>query len=572
MKNFSKFTIALFSLVIVTMFTLGLSQEASASHFRYGHLTFVRDPLNCNAVTFTLTNAFRRGGYCPNCNVGDVFTETTGATVLFFGDGNQTPVLEYKVIAVDVANDFLIARALNPGSQTDEFVTHTYAAGGPFLAEINSSARTGVEINHPNEGYRVSTLIYPSDCNNSPISSLPVIVNIIQGPASTFVVPGLNSDPGKVLRWRYATVAEMGVTGTNPPAAFGGPTSIDANTGVVTWNTTSAVVGGLYSCQVILEQRDITTDTVKTRVAVDFLSTILPPCPDVTAPDFVPPTPTCGSVIPGSVGTPISFTVQATDNSPSNVSLNAAGLPPGATMTPALPTTGNPVSSTFNWTPTSFGGQVVSFTATDSCGNQTICVISFDVPSPVELSSFISVISNNEVTLNWTTSTETNNSRFEIERSTLNSQDWNKIGSVQGNGNSNHPLSYSFVDRGLGIGNYNYRLKQIDFNGNFTYHNLSNEVVIGVPTKFELSQNYPNPFNPSTKIDFEIPVSGNVNLSVFDNSGREVSTLVNGYKNAGYYTVSFNASNLASGVYFYKIQYAAGDQSFNKVMKMALLK
>ncbi|MDQ3019904.1 MAG: T9SS type A sorting domain-containing protein [Bacteroidota bacterium] len=677
MKTFSKLSITFFSLAIIAILSMCFSNEASASHFRYGHLTFTRDPQNCNIVTFTLTNAFRRNGYAPNNNVGNQFTESIGNTSLIFGDGTpNTGTLRYRVIAVDVPNNFLIARALQPGDTSKQSITHTYTASGPFLAEINATARTTVEINHPNQGYRVSTLLYRDNCNNSPISSLPVIVNLVQGDSTTFTVPGFNSDPNKVLRWRYATVAEMGVTGTNPPAAFGGPGSIDPFTGVVTWNTTTAVIGGLYSCQIILEQRDLTTDTVKTRVAVDFLSLVLPPCIDSIAPVFVPPTPTCDTVIVADTGVAITFTVQAQDDGTRPITLNAAGLPPGATMTPQLPTTGNPVSSVFNWTPSVTGGQVVSFIATDSCGNQTICVIQFDitspcpdtiapvfipptpicndvitgdtgvaitftvqaqdnstgpiilnvdslppgatmtpplpttgnpvssvfnwtppsyggqsvtftatdscgnqttcrivfdVPLPVELTSFTSFINNNEVTLNWSTATESNNSRFEIERANGNSQEWNMVGTIQGNGNSTQPISYSLVDRGLNVGSYNYRLKQIDFNGNFTYHNLSNEVIIGVPTRFNLSQNYPNPFNPSTKIDFEIPKDGNVNLYVYDNTGKQVSTLVSEFRTAGYYTVQFNALNLASGIYYYKIQYS-GDQSFEKVMKMALLK
>jgi hypothetical protein len=111
-------------------------------------------------------------------------------------------------------------------------------------------------------------------------------------------------------------------------------------------------------------------------------------------------------------------------------------------------------------------------------------------------------------------------------------------------------------------------LKQIDFNGNFEYFNLSDEVIVGVPDKFNLSQNYPNPFNPSTKIDFEIPRDGNVKISLFDNSGKLVSTVVNGFRSAGYYTVNFSGLNLSSGVYFYKLE----AEGFSKVMKMTLLK
>ncbi len=89
-----------------------------------------------------------------------------------------------------------------------------------------------------------------------------------------------------------------------------------------------------------------------------------------------------------------------------------------------------------------------------------------------------------------------------------------------------------------------------------------------MPTTYSLSQNYPNPFNPSTTINFALPKSGNVTLNVYDVLGRLVKTLVSGDLNAGYHTINFNADNLASGVYFYRIK--AG--SFVSVKKLMLLK
>ncbi|HMS64757.1 MAG TPA: Cys-Gln thioester bond-forming surface protein, partial [Ignavibacteria bacterium] len=130
---------------------------------------------------------------------------------------------------------------------------------------------------------------------------------------------------------------------------------------------------------------------------------------------------------------------------------------------------------------------------------------------PVEMTSFVAASNGRDVELNWTTATETNNSRFEVERSFVSGA-WSKVGTVAGTGTSTVSNNYSFSDKNLATGVYNYRLKQIDFNGNFEYFNLSNEVEVGTPSKFELSQNYPNPFNPSTKINYSLAKDGFVSI------------------------------------------------------------
>ena len=186
---------------------------------------------------------------------------------------------------------------------------------------------------------------------------------------------------------------------------------------------------------------------------------------------------------------------------------------------------------------------------------------------PVELASFTSSVNERSVTLNWTTASEKNNSKFEVERRSADNS-WTTAGSVNGNGTTSSSSNYSFTDRGLSTGKYDYRLKQIDFNGNFEYFNLNNEVVIGLPQSYSISQNYPNPFNPSTNLEFGISELGFVTLKIYDISGKEVETLVNEVKPAGFYTVSFDASGLTSGVYFYSI--TSGD--FSATKKMMLLK
>ncbi len=189
---------------------------------------------------------------------------------------------------------------------------------------------------------------------------------------------------------------------------------------------------------------------------------------------------------------------------------------------------------------------------------------------PVELSSFTSNIRKNDVLLNWETTSETNNSGFEIERKAASDKEnWIKLGFVKGYGNTNEVKNYSFKDDGLTSGQYSYRLKQIDYNGNFEYFMLDNQVFVGRPDKFVLNQNFPNPFNPVTKINFSLPDDSKVSLKIFDAAGRLVSTLINyEFKIADYYSISFNATGLASGTYFYTIQTDRNTET----KKMVLLK
>ena len=115
-------------------------------------------------------------------------------------------------------------------------------------------------------------------------------------------------------------------------------------------------------------------------------------------------------------------------------------------------------------------------------------------------------------------------------------------------------------------------MKQIDFNGNFQHFQLSNEVEVGVPDKYNMSQNYPNPFNPTTKIDYDIPYDGKVSILLYDMTGREIANLVNEIKTAGYHSVQLNASGFASGMYFYRITAQGSNNNFVMTKKMVLIK
>ncbi|NUN10192.1 MAG: T9SS type A sorting domain-containing protein [Ignavibacteriaceae bacterium] len=174
-----------------------------------------------------------------------------------------------------------------------------------------------------------------------------------------------------------------------------------------------------------------------------------------------------------------------------------------------------------------------------------------NIPIPVELTSFSATVSGTSVNLNWSTATEVNTKSFEIERKSTG--EWNKVGSVSASGNSTEIRNYVFTDAGLSAGKYSYRLRIVDFDGTFKYSPAA-EVNVGMPMEFSLSQNYPNPFNPSTVISFQLPVSGKVSLKVYDVTGKEVSTLVNEVKEAGYHSVKFDASDLTSGMYVYELK------------------
>ncbi|HSW54044.1 MAG TPA: S8 family serine peptidase [Ignavibacteriaceae bacterium] len=209
---------------------------------------------------------------------------------------------------------------------------------------------------------------------------------------------------------------------------------------------------------------------------------------------------------------------------------------------------------------------------------------------PVELVSFNHELFDGSVNLSWITATEINNQGFEIERTRLRSSNyaeasWATIGFVPGFGTTTEPKSYSFIEKEISAGTYNYRLKQIDFGGSFEYSFII-EVEVGAPNQFSLEQNYPNPFNPSTKIKFTVPNSPlslgegqGVRLIVYDVLGNEVATLVNEELPAGEYEVDFHSNNnsdqsfrlvrnLSSGVYFYKL--TAG--TFSETKKMILAK
>lgn len=201
-------------------------------------------------------------------------------------------------------------------------------------------------------------------------------------------------------------------------------------------------------------------------------------------------------------------------------------------------------------------------------------------PLPVVISEFSVTAVNRDANLKWVTTAEINNKGFAIERRLKldggergNFSQWKEIAFIDGHGTTNEPKTYSFSDKKLNSGTYQYRLKQVDFNGHNEYFTpAQTDVAIGKPGNFELSQNYPNPSNPKSKIDFQMPFDGKVTIKVYDILGQEVKTLVDEFKSADFYTVEFDGSSIASGTYFYRIIAEGNGQKFTKTLKMILVK
>lgn len=226
--------------------------------------------------------------------------------------------------------------------------------------------------------------------------------------------------------------------------------------------------------------------------------------------------------------------------------------------------TGNTLNSIF------FINQTTGFIAGD--GGKIL--YTNDQPLPVGMSNFDFTVQENNVKLSWGTEWELNNKGFDVERKstvTGNVSEWERTAFIPGNGTVNEPREYQFTDEKLESSSYSYRLKQIDYNGNFEYHYLHSDVTINAPDHFFVSQNYPNPSNPKSKFDVRIPQDGNFKLQVYDLLGKELITKSE-LKPAGYYTVEIDGSTLSSGIYFYKVSVENSSRNYSLIKKMVLVK
>jgi len=208
-----------------------------------------------------------------------------------------------------------------------------------------------------------------------------------------------------------------------------------------------------------------------------------------------------------------------------------------------------------------------------------------DASLPVELISFRGIPGNAMTALEWNTGSEIDNLGFNVLRSLNRNSGFEEIASykeengLKGLGSSASGQTYSYYDFDLENGiTYWYKIEDVSLNGERTMHgpvsvttdasnSLSRESLFP-PQNFRLLQNYPNPFNPKTTINYHLPIANYVKLTVFDVLGKKIQTLLSQELEPGKYSVIFDASRLADGVYYYKLKVG----SLVKVRKMLLLK
>jgi hypothetical protein len=191
----------------------------------------------------------------------------------------------------------------------------------------------------------------------------------------------------------------------------------------------------------------------------------------------------------------------------------------------------------------------------------------------VELSSFEAFPGDGNVLLQWSTESELNNDHFVLYRKNANGGNFTLLANIPGNGTTSQTHDYTYIDHSVMNGiSYDYQLADVDINGVETMHDIIvTATPIGnesVPMEYALHQNYPNPFNSTTQIRFDIKEQGLVQLVVFDLLGREIATLVNEELDASSYSISWDASGLSSGIYFYKLNV----NNFTMVRKSLYLK
>lgn len=353
-------------------------------------------------------------------------------------------------------------------------------------------------------------------------------------------------------------LAGKAMAGPNATSVIG--MDIDASGNATNGGVTSATAAGTATITVELFTSPIAGPVVGADIVFDLDPTILGVSSFAQATGLFALGTTANSVSIGAI--------------PSGT-LSAAGYWGAVTFTPAKDVTGLEFSvgiTRYVVVDAATSGSPDTLTTTTAA-----VVVNFDQQSPVELATFAGEVAKDNVVLNWSTASQTNNAGFRVLRST-DQENYELVSElISGAGTTDVLMPYSFTDISLPAAEQVfYVLEQIDLDGTIHRSNPI-EVVLGarflnLPSEFA-SAVYPNPFNPATTISYDMPVEGNVSIVIYDAIGQEIRQLVNSGHSAGRYSLQWDAKdalgrNVGSGVYIAKIK--AG--TFSATQKMLLLK
>ena len=254
---------------------------------------------------------------------------------------------------------------------------------------------------------------------------------------------------------------------------------------------------------------------------------------------------------------------------------------PHAVVVPGCFTPGTPGGCDVDCPPAQFGYDDAAWTYNPSNGtwcnwiipgsDGCVCFTIEFIEGVVDV-DFSAIARDSKVELAWSTGAESDMSSYRVMRRAVG-HEYEMIATVAA-ANSNSGSTYTYVDESADNGtSYEYTLNMVDINDNVTelgtIASATPSANLAVITEYALHQNYPNPFNPSTSLVFDVVAENTVNLTVYNAMGQEVATLVNGTMNAGRHTVSFDAANLTSGLYFYTVKIG---NEFTATKKMLLVK
>ncbi len=352
------------ALFLLFALSLIMSHKAKASHFRFGLITATR-------ISETSTTATYRLNVSLSWRLG-----TAPAAIPFSLSGGNTGSVSVSMTTV-----------------TDPTGTYDNSSGTATITLNKTHTLTKIEFtgftklttisNNAGSYWDVYTFINTGASGSSPVSSLPAIINMPAGvSATTFSVPASDPDAGSTLT--YGTPAFTGVlTGETEPSGF----SIDATTGLMTFNTMGKTPGQVYNAMITITDND--SNLIELDFLINMVTVSAPPQFDYSV------TPLNGSVYNILVGQNITFPIQATNpGSGTTVGLSVSGLPSYITtsaFSPAFPATGNPSLTNFSWTPAApqLGNTVIlNFIATNNFGIQTSSSVTINVvgqPAPTFL-------------------------------------------------------------------------------------------------------------------------------------------------------------------------------------------